>query len=442
MDHEQHTHHIRSYPDRHTGHFPSDFIFNRSSTSGSYEGSTLPGHNQNQHSSSTTHLPPSLPQQTPLSTSNSPWSLSEISHGLVDMAASPPTPPSTHVVPVVDPTIVDSLAKDFGLPESQRKILQNYVQFGSAGGGLLKPDMLARLYDMAVSFSLFNQIPKDNEEDSKTMRGVFKDIRIRLQQTFSITPTQNKTIRLVAMDKVYDPLRSCYRGMNDDVFGYIKAHADEMMFSNIFGNPAYEQTLEKAIKKVSSSVRNAFRQHLRDSIANGISAVNFTHSMNKIYRRAGGPHFNEQVLLLRNIVLRRFIVDNPAAVWLEEDGNDASGVEATETRSPSPEMQAEGQEQPSRKRKKTLKSAAGGRVPKGQDFWSLIDAWFIQKRKHLGDKLTDPGWRALLDEYVLFDEGGFRAAAPSGSQMPLSTPSPSEESRSSPGSAALALIMN
>ncbi|KAF8831432.1 hypothetical protein HHX47_DHR1000786 [Lentinula edodes] len=29
-----------------------------------------------------------------------------------------------------------------------------------------------------------------------------------------------------------------------------------------------------------------------------------------------------------------------------------------------------------------------------QDFWSLVDAWFIPKRKEFGEKLTDPRWRA------------------------------------------------
>ncbi|KAJ3875812.1 hypothetical protein F5051DRAFT_442067 [Lentinula edodes] len=428
MDHDRNFHHPMSYPDQHHGPPPPGqphLTYNPITPTSFYDDTPLSGNNQNTYLSAMPS-PSAHAHQTPSPSPSSSWlpSSSGTLQQPQDTTGSSPVPtsaPSMRVTPVVDPTIVDSLAKDFSLPDTQQKILQNYLQFGSAGSGLSKPDMLARLYDMAVNFSLFNQIPKDSEEESKSMRGLFKDIRIRLQQTFSITSTQNKSIRLVAMDKIYDPLRSCYRGVDDDVFDYIKSHADEMMFSNIFGNPAYEQALGKAIKKVSSSVRNAFRQHLRDGVANGTNAVDFTHSMNKIYRRAGGPHFNEQILLLRNVLLRRFIVDNPSAVWLEEDGLDVVPAEAdSENFSPSPETQ----EQPAKKRKKTLKTAAGGRVPKGQDFWSLVDAWFIPKRKEFGEKLTDPRWRALLDDYVSFDEGGFNRTSSSNTLVPSLTSTP------------------
>lgn len=107
---------------------------------------------------------------------------------------------------------------------------------------------------------------------------------------------------------------------------YIKANSEEMRFSNVFGNAAYEDTLEKAIKKVCSSVRNAFRQHvcvdhiftlhntlmdflqLRDSVEKGTNVAIFTHNMNKIYIRMAGPNYNERLLLLRNVVLVRYLL--------------------------------------------------------------------------------------------------------------------------------------
>ncbi|KAE9400251.1 hypothetical protein BT96DRAFT_993266 [Gymnopus androsaceus JB14] len=63
-------------------------------------------------------------------------------------------------------------------------------------------------------------------------------------------------------------------------------------------------------------------------------------------------------------------------------------------------MQTENIE-PGTKKHKTLKQAAGGRVPKGKDFWSLVDAW-------------------LIEDYMRFDESGFQGPA-----MPVSTGSPS-----------------
>ncbi|KAJ3858189.1 hypothetical protein EV359DRAFT_69210 [Lentinula novae-zelandiae] len=126
-----------------------------------------------------------------------------------------------------------------------------------------------------------------------------------------------------------------------------------------------------------SSVRNAFWQHLRDSIEKGTDAATFTYNMNKIYIRMAGPNYNQCLLLLRNIVLRCFIFDNPNALWAEEDPNQDD-------------------------------SASDNRLQSEAKFpWSLVDSWFASKQD-LGRKLTDPAWKELLEEYVQFDENGFQ----------------------------------
>lgn len=125
---------------------------------------------------------------------------------------------------------------------------------------------------------------------------MLRDIQIRLEQNFSLTPTQQvrdktffqifvlterftqKTIRAIVQDMLYDPLRTCYHDISADVFvsaifhpypqSYIKLqdelkkNAKQYHFDNIFNVPAYEKVLQKAIIRVSSSVRNGFRQHV------------------------------------------------------------------------------------------------------------------------------------------------------------------------------------
>ncbi|KAJ3887194.1 hypothetical protein GG344DRAFT_56141, partial [Lentinula edodes] len=119
-----------------------------------------------------------------------------------------------------------------------------------------------RLLTLVVLFDMENQRPKEDENDLQNIRAMYKDLKIRLEQTFSLTSAQMKSIRLIAQEKIYDPLRTCYTGINRDVFDHIRAHAEIMRFSNIFGHPTYESALEKAIKRACSSVRNAFRQHV------------------------------------------------------------------------------------------------------------------------------------------------------------------------------------
>ncbi|KAJ3844655.1 hypothetical protein F5878DRAFT_655675 [Lentinula raphanica] len=334
-------------------------------------------------------------------------------------ASAPPvetSPLPREVEPLVPPIVIDNLAKDFQLTEEQRKILHTFVGFGSVGEGLTRPDMLTRMFMLAVTFNLENTRPKDDVTDMQTMRGMMKDLKIRLEQSFSLTATQTKNIRIIAQEKIYDPMRTHYLGINDDVFNHIRDHADEMHFANIFGCPAYEVILERAVKKVCSSVRNGFRQYLRDSVSQGTSAAKFTHEMNKIYRRAGGPQYNDRLILIRN---RRFIYDNQNVLWLEEDGSDTITPDL-EGQGSQTDPRGENSSEPPAKKRKTLKQTAGGRVPKGQDFWSLVDAWY-QEKKSLGKKITDAGWKQLIEDYIRFDEAGFRnpASNVSGVRLPL-----------------------
>jgi hypothetical protein len=51
-----------------------------------------------------------------------------------------------------------------------------------------------------------------------------------------------------------------------------------------------------------------------------------------------------------------------------------------------------------RKRKRAqLGRRGGGRIPKGEDFWSKADAFFKEKVLQFGDNLTAPAWK----EYAL-----------------------------------------
>ncbi|KAJ3829436.1 hypothetical protein F5880DRAFT_1697810 [Lentinula raphanica] len=309
--------------------------------------------------------------------------------------------------PEVTPLAVDNLAKDFGLDEEQRSILQTFLKFGKVGRGLPAADLLTRLYTNALMLHLENKRPKDDENTVQTLRGLVNDLRIRLQ-TFSLSPTQTKLIRLIAHDKIYDPMRTCYIDIGKDVFAHLRANAELLGFSNVIGNPAYESALEARINKVCSSVRNQFRQHVIDSITKKpISAADFTHNMNKIYCRPGGPDFNQQYILLRNIVLRRFVYDNRQICWAtEEDENEDADGDAPEGTT--------------RKRKR------GGRVAKGLDFWSLMDAWYDEKKKELGKKLSDPRWKLLLEDYAHFDEAGFKNVGSPSSSNSSRAPTPSE----------------
>ncbi|KAJ3887148.1 hypothetical protein GG344DRAFT_81030 [Lentinula edodes] len=212
-----------------------------------------------------------------------------------------------------------------------------------------------------------------------------------------------------------------------DVFVHLRANAEQLGFSNIMGNPAYEHALEGRVNKICLSVRNQFRQHIIDSITKKpISAADFTHNMNKTYCRPGGPEFNSQHILLRNIVLRRFVYDRRQIDWaVEEETESIEGDDNSEA--------------PNKKRKR------GGRVARGRDFWSLVDTWYKDQKKDLGKKLTDPRWKELLEEYTRYDESGFRettgSSASSNGQNHMQTQSGSGTMTSGRGDSTLAALI-
>ncbi|KAF9029674.1 hypothetical protein BDP27DRAFT_1436519 [Rhodocollybia butyracea] len=105
--------------------------------------------------------------------------------------------------------------------------------------------------------------------------------------------------------------------------------------------------------------------------------------------------------------------------------------------------------EPPAKRKKVSKNQ--GKKAKGHDFWSMVDEWYGEKMKELGTKITDPGWKQLLEDFVNFDEPGFIGPCPcpdsaqinSSSQSPLSnTQNQPFRSAGAPGSGVLALCHN
>ncbi|KAF9062169.1 hypothetical protein BDP27DRAFT_1428211 [Rhodocollybia butyracea] len=300
----------------------------------------------------------------------------------IDSPAALTETPSFDSTPIVRPLFIDNLAMEHKLTETQRKKLHIMAKFASVEDGVRKPELLVKLYEMSLHFELYNN-PKavEDQNSTDTLRGMLRDLQIRLQQTFTLTPNQNKTSRAIVQDLIYDPLRTCYQDLGADIFDHIKKNAKQFGFDNVFGVPAYEKVLEKSITRQSSSVRNGLCQHLRDGMGQGVGVLEFTGRMNCIYLRAGGPAHNRELILNRNILLRHFIHRNPNAVWMDEE--------------PEPENE-EDFAQPSTGTKKRKLKATVGRVPKGQDFgvWSI-----------------NVGKSAFIDECCCLDEAGFDSSA-------------------------------
>ncbi|PBK79412.1 hypothetical protein ARMGADRAFT_950904 [Armillaria gallica] len=110
--------------------------------------------------------------------------------------------------------------------------------------------------------SLF-QRRHDDDENAATLKRLLEDLRIRLEETFTFTSEQLTNIRAVARDLIYDPARLHFKSIDVDIVKVLRLEKATMRFSNVFGSPAREAKLVSTVKRIASSVRNAYRQDVR-----------------------------------------------------------------------------------------------------------------------------------------------------------------------------------
>ncbi|KAF9486795.1 hypothetical protein BDN71DRAFT_1405661, partial [Pleurotus eryngii] len=92
---------------------------------------------------------------------------------------------------------------------------------------------------------------------------LINDLQTRLDDTFALTKEQKDNIRIIAQDVLYQSTCTAFKTLHIDV--EVKRQT-EMKCTNIFGSPACKKVFHAKTKRICSSVHNAFRQDLQDSI--------------------------------------------------------------------------------------------------------------------------------------------------------------------------------
>ena len=85
---------------------------------------------------------------------------------------------------------------------------------------------------------------------------------------------------------------------------------------------------------------------------------------------------------------RRFARENQSVLNHEEleDDDDDDGLN-TNTQTGASKHQRNGNAA------KITKRGHGGRVAKGQDWWSLVHSWFLSKKAEWGENMSSPLWK-------------------------------------------------
>ncbi|KAF8177639.1 hypothetical protein BJ912DRAFT_985719 [Pholiota molesta] len=321
---------------------------------------------------------------------------------------------------------IDNLMERFHLSVAQRDDLYGLYQLGiSLDNPLGRADIMTRIYFLACQYGIEQRqlqvsAPMSTESSNGgtgpgELKGLIKELKVRLDDTFQITKDQRTHIRLLCQELISKPSRTSYKNLHLDVEKKMRSKPDAYKMSNIFGQITREQKWASEARRIASNIRNVFRQEIHDSIIGKRKCSLQEFTSDRLVRyRLGGSSNTEQGHLIRNVILRRFAWENRLSLGNEEDSeNEASSSDLSS--------------EASKKRKR-------GRIAHGEDFWSKVDAWFKEKIALWGSDFTGPDWKTYVDESIELDNIRFTPRQQIQSDE-FTSPSPSLSSHSLSNSA-------
>ncbi|KAJ7147564.1 hypothetical protein C8R43DRAFT_1129793 [Mycena crocata] len=314
-------------------------------------------------------------------------------------SSSPSPPRQISSVPVISPVLVDKIARDFQLEPKQHQNLRLFVQFGSLGVGLSLPDLATRLFMLASQYGeAADRRRAENAEAKERMdwRSMWRDLKIRLEETFCFTREQKKNIRGVVQDTIYEGTRTKFLTMHVDVLVVLEKRKELLSLDNIYGVPAREKSLSQMTKRQCSSVISSIDPK------NFIPLADFVFASATKYKAGGPGEELPQIYTVHAVLLRRFVFDNPSLKGLpvEEEEPD-SDVEYDQAEFMRP-----------KKKQKKAPVRKGGKIAKGDNFWGRMDEWFRKEVDARGTNLTSSKWKTYVDQLIVDDGTQFLGMTP------------------------------
>ncbi|KAJ6461445.1 hypothetical protein C8R45DRAFT_1108674 [Mycena sanguinolenta] len=346
----------------------------------------------------------STPPVTPIANSSAP--------GTPQVHNTPISPSlPQNAVAIIPPLYIDNLARQFSLENRDRMKLRGFVEVvAGAQGSLSQADLAARLYTLAAILSEGADRRRQEQENNFAgdFRTIMRELQTRLDDGFALTTNQRANIRGIAQDVVHEAARTVFSTMHVDVFDALKSKAQLLDLENIFGVPLRERKLTTHLKRTCSSVRNGFREDIRDSIdpATFVPLDKITYTLATKYKLGGITGELSDLFTIHAALLRRFGFDHPDLLGIAEpDGDEDSDTP------------------PDQKRKRAPKKV--GQVPAGEDFWGRVDSYFKAEVANRGRNFKDPPWKPYIDQIIVDDNSKFFGIKPGQPVLVLEDPAAS-----------------
>ncbi|KAJ6569400.1 hypothetical protein B0H19DRAFT_939094, partial [Mycena capillaripes] len=152
-----------------------------------------------------------------------------------------------------------------------------------------------------------HRIEREQEQEKIDYKAIWRDLKIRLEETFCFTRQQKQNIRGIVQDIIYDGNRTKFLTMHVDVLVELEKRKGSLNLNNIFGVPSREKSLSQITKRQCSSVRNAWRADLIHSIdsKNFVKLADFVYVSATKYKLGGAAEEMPQIYTVHAVILVR-----------------------------------------------------------------------------------------------------------------------------------------
>ncbi|CDO72458.1 hypothetical protein BN946_scf184977.g159 [Trametes cinnabarina] len=252
------------------------------------------------------------------------------------------------MVAIIPPLFVDRLAKDFQLDQLSSQRLHAFVK-------AIHPHSSFLTHEHAAAAA------KKNTDD---LPALFNDLKIRLEHMFIFTSQQQNIIRAITQDTIFHTDRTAFKSMFKDVEEQLEKDKETLQLTNVYAG------------KKQCSLQE------------------FTYGSAVKYKLGGVTGTLNICYMVHNAILRCFAIDHPELHGLSEKKDEESHFSDDQTISQVTVANPEGG--PACKKQKAICGCA----PKGDDFWSKVDQYFLKRTATLGSKLAASPWCRLVEDIV------------------------------------------
>ncbi|KAI0357217.1 hypothetical protein OH77DRAFT_1422770 [Trametes cingulata] len=316
----------------------------------------------------------------------------------------------------------ERLSNQWGLKDMQYDDLKQIVNLGTR---MDEGQLRIALWNQTTLYRLLNTVESQAVDQTKFLK-VLEDTQEMLVRAWTVSNDQGTTLRITARDLLIEAGRTSYTELHLDVLDYITINKVRFGFEDVFAEPAREATLRLAISKKCSNARTTLRNQLIKSIS-GKSRKSLEEATLEIFKKmkkggVGAENITAEHQI-RLALLRRWTREllglglppsrRGASALKPIEGVDDSSGDVWATYSAPAEPSA-----PQSKKRKADNDANAvtdhsgeptirptvGKTPKGEDFWSKIDA-ILEEKLHLwGDNMKESDdWRDYIDATISRD---------------------------------------